>query len=609
MSWKGYAGRVLEVDLSSGRIETMALDPEVAERFIGGKGFGIHTLYHWLPVGCDPLSPDNIMVFAAGPLTGTAAPASGRMEVCTKSPATGLWLDSNAGGSFGPELKYAGYDALVISGAAKTPVLLLIEDDTVALVAAQNHWGSDAIETHERLKEQFSADHRVACIGQSGELLSPLANILTEHRSFGRGGAGAVMGSKNLKAVVVRGSGHLLTAEPAEFKRMIRESVNELANSPDTGAAKPEFGTNVILSLMDYTGIHPTKNFHRSTLDEAPVDEHQIQKYFERNRACFSCTIRCSKIARVKDGPLKGSFTEGPEYETVWSFGAHCANTDIATIIEAEHLCDAYGMDAISVGNVVGFLMDCYERGLIDKSETDGLEMNWGNPEAIIEAVHLIGRRAGPGEQWSLGVKRLEKLIAGAQGLGAHVKGLELPAYDPRASKGMALAYATSDRGGCHLRSWPIGEEIMNSSNPLGLHTTEFKPEIVKSQQDFFCLVNCSGLCLFAAFTLSLEQIAPLFASLTGIQSFAEADNLLQAGERINNLVRLFNLREGLTREHDSLPARFKTEPLPDGPCRGEVVDVDEMVQTYYRVRGWTSDGCPTPELLERLEIDVDAYT
>ena len=607
MAWKGYAGRVLEVDLSSGRIETMALDPEVAERFIGGKGFGIHTLYHRLPVGCDPLSPDNIMVFAAGPLTGTAAPASGRMEVCTKSPATGLWLDSNAGGSFGPELKYAGYDALVISGAAKTPVLLLIEDDKVALVAAQNHWGCDAIETHTRLKEQFSADHRVACIGQSGELLSPLANILTEHRSFGRGGAGAVMGSKNLKAVVVHGSGHLLTAEPAEFKRMIRESVNELANSPDTGAAKPEFGTNVILSLMDYTGIHPTKNFSRSTLDEEPVDEHQVKKYFERNRACFSCTIRCSKIARVKDGPLKGSFTEGPEYETVWSFGAHCANTDVATIIEAEHLCDAYGMDAISVGNVVGFLMDCYERGLIDKSDTDGLEMNWGNPEAIIEAVHLIGRRAGPGEQWSLGVKRLEKLIDGAQGLGAHVKGLELPAYDPRASKGMALAYATSDRGGCHLRSWPIGEEIMNSSNPLGLHTTEFKPEIVKSQQDFFCLVNCSGLCLFAAFTLSLEQIAPLFASLTGIQSFAEADNLLQAGERINNLVRLFNLREGMTREQDSLPARFKTEPLPDGPCRGEVVDVDEMVQTYYRLRGWTSDGRPTPELLEKLEIDVNA--
>ncbi len=608
MAWKGFAGRVLEVDLSSGRIETAELDREVAEHFIGGKGFGIHTLYQRLPTGCDPLSPDNIMVFAAGPLTGTAAPASGRMEVCTKSPATGLWLDSNAGGSLGPELKYAGYDAIVISGAARTPVLLLIEDDEVALVPAQNHWGCDAIETHTRLKEQFSAEHRVACIGQSGELLSPLANILTEHRSFGRGGAGAVMGSKNLKAVVVRGSGHLLTAQPAEFKRMIRESVNELANSPDTGAAKPEFGTNVILSLMDYTGIHPTKNFSRSTLDEEPVDEHQVKKYFERNRACFSCTIRCSKIARVKDGPLKGSFTEGPEYETVWSFGAHCANTDVAAIIEAEHLCDAYGMDAISVGNVIGFLMDCYERGLIGKDETDGIELSWGNAEAIIAAVHLIGRRAGPGEQWSLGVKRLEGLIDGAQGLGAHVKGLELPAYDPRASKGMALAYATSDRGGCHLRSWPIGEEIMNSANPLGLHTTEFKPEIVKSQQDLFCLVNCSGLCLFAAFTLTLEQIAPLLASLTGIQSFADADNLLQAGERINNLVRLFNLREGLTREHDSLPAKFKTEPLPDGPCRGEVVDVDAMVQTYYRVRGWSSDGWPTPELLEKLELDVNAH-
>ena len=605
--WKGYAGKILEVDLSSGTIEKVDLDRETAEKYVGGKGFGIHTLFHRLPAGCDPLSADNMLVFATGPLTGSAAPASGRLELCTKSPATGLWLDSNAGGSLGPELKYAGYDALIVSGASEAPVLLLIEDDKVTIVEAADYWGMDTIEAHKKIKAHYSPDHRVACIGPNGELLSPLANVQTEYRSFGRGGAGAVMGAKKLKAVVVKGSGGLKTADSPEFSRMVRESTNELANSPDTGAAKPEFGTNVILSLMDHTGIHPTMNFHRSTLDERPIDEHDVRKFYKRQRACFSCTIRCSKVARVEEGPFKGAYTEGPEYETVWSFGSHCGNTDVAAIIEAEHLCDAYGMDGISVGNVVGFLMDCYEQGLLTSADTQGLELNWGNGEAMVAAVELIGKREGPGQQWSRGVLHLENVITGAQGLGAQVKGLELPAYDPRASKGMALAYATSDRGGCHLRSWPIGEEVMNMTNPLGLHTTEFKPEVVKNQQDLFCLVNCSGLCLFAAFTLTLEQIAPLFASLTGIDSFADAETLLEAGERVNNLVRLFNLREGLTAEQDSLPARFTSEALPDGPRQGATVRVGDMVQTYYKLRGWTDDGTPTPELLERLEITPES--
>ena len=605
MTWKGYAGKVLEVDLTSGHIESVELDKDMAEKYVGGKGFGIHTLYNRLPAGCDPLSPENMLVFATGPLTGTSAPASGRMELCTKSPATGLWLDSNAGGSLGPELKYAGYDAVVITGASTSPVMLLIEDDAVSLIPADTYWGLDTIETHKRLKDVYSTDHRIACIGQCGELLSPLANVLSEYRSFGRGGAGAVMGSKKLKAMVVNGSGCVKTSDSGEFSRMVRESTNELSNSPDTGAAKPEFGTNVILSLMDYTGIHPTKNFRQSTLEDEPVDEHDVRKYYERHRACFSCTIRCSKIAKVKEGPFKGAITEGPEYETVWSFGAHCGNTDVASIIRAEQLCDEYGVDAVSTGNVIGFLMDCFDRGLITPADTNGLELTWGNAQAIVDAVHLIGKCEGPGKSWALGVKRLEEIIPGAEGFGAHVKGLELPAYDPRASKGMALAYATSDRGGCHLRSWPISEELMNSSNPMGLHTTEFKPELVKGEQDLFCLVNCSGLCLFAAFALSLDQIAPLFESLTGIESFGSAESLLKAGERVNNLVRLFNLREGLTPDQDSLPERFKTEPLPDGPCKGETVDVSTMVSVYYKVRGWTEEGEPSPGLLKKLDITV----
>jgi len=600
---KGYAGQFLEIDLTHKTIECKALDGEFAANYIGGKGFGARILYDRLPAKCDPLSAENILVIATGPLTGTSAPASGRMELCTKSPATGLWLDSNAGGSLGSELKYAGYDAIVITGASTSPVMILIEDDTVSLVPADTYWGKDTLQTHEELKATYSKEYRVACIGQCGERLSPLANILTEYRSFGRGGAGAVMGSKMLKAIVVNGSGNISVAEQEVFSRTVKESRNELSNSPDTGAARPEFGTNVILSLMDYTGIHPVKNFQRSTMDVNPINEDNVSEYFERHRACFSCPIRCSKITKVKSGKLKGAFTEGPEYETVWAFGSHCGNTDIPAIIEAEHLCDAYGIDAVSTGNVVGLLMDCFERELLTPADTNGLTLNWGNGEAIIEVVHLIGKREGPGKMWSMGVQHIENTIPGAKGLGAHVKGLELPAYDPRASKGMALAYATSDRGGCHLRSWPIGEEIMNQANPLGLHTTEFKAELVKGQQDFFCLINCSGLCLFASFALTLEQIAPLIASLTGVDSFNDADNLLQAGERINNLVRLFNLREGLTPDQDSLPERFTTDPLPDGPCKGETVDVTKMVKTYYQVREWSEDGVPSSALLKRLGL------
>ena len=596
----GYAGRVLEVDLSAGTIETRELSRDVAVQYLGAKGLGAHILANRLPVGCDPLGADNMLVFATGTLTGTMAPTSGRMEVCTKSPATGLWLDSNAGGSLGPELKYAGFDAVVVSGRAPNPVILCITDDEAKLLPADDIWGVDAIETHKVLKKRFSSDHKIACVGQAGERLSPIAGILSEYRIFGRGGAGAVMGSKNLKAMVVRGNGAISIADPIEFDRNLRESFNEIGNNPDTGAARPQFGTNVILSLMDYVGVHPVRNFSGFSPDEGGIDEREVEKYFERHRACMSCPIRCSKIARVPDGPLKGAFTEGPEYETVWSFGAQCGNNDIPVVIEAEHMCDAYGLDAVSAGNVIGFLIECTQRGLLSKADAGGLNLDWGDGQAILAALHLIGKREGPGGMWSMGVKHIAEQIPGSADFAAHVKGLELPAYDPRASKGMALAYATSDRGGCHLRSWPIADEVMNS---MGLQTSEFKAEIVKTQQDMFCLANCSGLCLFATFAMNLDQLTPLFHSATGFDEFASADYLLEAGERVNNLVRMFNIREGLTREFDTLPKRFLHEPLTGGPHKGRVAELESLLDTYYKVRGWDAGGIPAPALLKRLGL------
>lgn len=604
-TWHGYTGKILDVDLTSAAISEAELDRTLAKDYMGGKGFGARILYDQLPPHCDPLSPENILVFATGPLTGTLAPSSGRFEVCTKSPATGLWLDANCGGFFGPELKFAGYDMVIVRGKATSPVMLVIEDNRFELKPAGDLWGVDTITTHRQIKDTLGKEFRVACIGEAGEKGVLFAGIISEYRALGRGGAGAVMGSKNLKAIAVRGTRGIAIHAPDHFMTTCREAFNELANSPDTGGGRQKYGTNIILSLMDETGIHPVRNFQKGQFAGASqVNEETIEKYFVRNKACFGCPIYCSKIAEVKEGKYKGSFTEGPEYENVWAFGANCENVDIGAIIQAEYLCDYYGLDGITTGNVIGFLMECVEKGSL--SETDmGFPMNFGNDESIIQAVHLIGQRKGPGKLWGQGVKKIGEQIKGTEQFAMHVKGLELPAYDPRGSTGMALAYATSDRGGCHLRSWPIGDELLATEDRMDLSSIEFKAELVKTQQDLFCMVNCSGMCLFATFAVNLKQITPFLHSATGIESFGSSDEVMKIGERVNNLVRLFNIREGLTKDLDTLPKRFFSEPLKEGPCRDRVVELDQLRAEYYFVRGWDERGIPTDETLRELELGI----
>ncbi len=600
---EGYAGQILDIDLSKERIVARELDRSLAAAYIGGKGFGARILYDQLPARTDPLSPDNILVFAAGPLTGTLAPASGRFEVCTKSPATGLWLDSNCGGFFGPEMKYAGYDILIVRGKMNQPVLITIDNDRVALQPAADLWGLDTIATQQRLKDRLGKDRRVACIGPAGEKGVRFASIISEYRALGRGGAGAVMGSKNLKAIAVSGSGGIAVHNPEIFMRTCREAFNELANHPDTGGGRQKYGTNVILSTMEAAGLHPVRNFQKSKFDGASrLNEDAIAGLYTRHRACFGCPIYCSKIAEVKAGKYKGQFTEGPEYENVWAFGANCDNPDPGAIVQAEHLCDYYGLDGISTGSVIAFLMECVQKGIITESEI-GFPLTFGNDEAIIKAIHLIGKREGPGVIWGEGVQRISGQIPSSEQLAMHVKGLELPAYDPRGSTGMALAYATSDRGGCHLRSWPIGEELLSSEQRMDLFSDEFKPELVKSQQDLFCLINCTGMCLFATFALNLKQMTPLLHAVTGIEDFSSSEHLLRAGERVNNLVRLFNIREGLTSDLDTLPNRFFSEPVAHGPCKGRIADLARLRADYYLVRGWDRDGIPTEAKLHELGI------
>ena len=602
-TWHGYTGKILEIDLSSKTTARSDLDEKMVARYLGGKGFGAQILYEQLSPRIDPLSPENILVFATGPLTATLAPTSGRFEVCTKSPATDLWLDSNCGGFFGPELKFAGYDALIIRGKAKNPVLLTIENDNVELKSAKDLMGLDTLTTHRWIKANLGKDYRVACIGPAGEKGVRYASIISEYRALGRGGAGAVMGSKNLKVIAVKGSQSIAIADPDQFIKTCREAFNELANHPDTGGGRPKYGTNVILSVMEEAGLHPVRNFQKVKFNGAvTLNEENIARLYTRNRACFGCPIYCSKIAEVKEGNYRGSFTEGPEYENVWAFGANCENPDPAAIVHAEYLCDYYGLDGISTGAMIAFMMECTEKAIITESDI-GFSLNFGNAEAIIQAIHLIANREGPGELWGEGVKRASAYYPGAEQWAMHVKGLELPAYDPRGSTGMALAYATSDRGGCHLRAWPISEELLATEQRMDLFSTEFKPELVKTQQDLFCLINCIGMCLFATFALNLKQFTPLLHSGTGIEAFSSSEHLLTVGERVNNLVRLFNIREGLTKEMDTLPARFFKEPLKEGPGKGKTADLEPLRAEYYLVRGWDKEGVPTAMKLKEMDI------
>lgn len=604
MQWFGYTGKLLYVNLSRESYEVKELSQEHVKKYLGGKGLAAKILYDNLKPGQDPLGPENLLVFATGPLTGTLAPTAGRMIVATKSPLTGLWLDSNCGGFWGRELKQAGYDALIVKGRAEKPVYILINNDDVKICSAESLWGKDTFETHKQLKESHDPNLRVACIGQAGERLDRLAAIISEARAFGRGGAGAVMGSKNLKAIAVRGTKGIKIADYDGFLDMLKEAYNEVAINPDTGGGRNHYGTSVIYSFIEEAGVHPVENFQKGKFEGAnKINEEVLRtRYYKKDKACASCPIACSKLSVVDDGKYKGKFVEGPEYENVWSFGAQCGNTDPGAVIYAEYLCDAYGLDSVSVGNAIGFAMECYQRGVLTEKEI-GYPLEFGDTEAMIKTVQAICKGEGIGKVLAQGVKyAAEHIGKGSENWAMHVKGMELPAYDPRGAFGMGLAYATSDRGGCHLRSWPIAQEVL-SAKRMDPFSVEFKAEYIKNEQDLIAVVDSLGLCLFANFALSLKQIVGLLFTLTGIPEFNSGEKLLKIGERIYNLTRLFNLREGMDTKSDTLPKRLLNEELNEGPSAGKVVPLDVMLEEYYKIRHWDKEGKPLPSKLEELGL------
>jgi aldehyde:ferredoxin oxidoreductase len=601
----GYAGYILYIDLSKESFEINTLDSSLARQYLGGKGLAAKLLYDNLPKGCDPFAPENIIILSCGPLTGTLAPTGCRSTLATKSPLTGIWLDSSCGGSYGAELKASGFDVIMIKGCAEKPVKIIIDDHQVTIEDASAQWGKDTITVSEELKKELGEDYKIACIGEAGEKKVLIAAVQAEGRSYGRGGSGAVFGSKKLKAIAVRGSRGVKIANYKEFIKENKEAYNEIVINPDTGGSRPMFGTSSIYTFIKEAGVLPIKNFQGGEYPGIEnVDEHALrEELFERDRACFACPIACSKYSKVKKGPYKGEHVEGPEFENLWSFGAQCGNSELGSIVYAEYLCDYYGIDAISTGNVIGFIMECFEKGIVTE-EFLGMKANFGNHEAIISLIKLIGKDEGPGKIIGQGVRKTAEYFGhSSEKFAMHVKGMELPAYDPRGSVGMGLAYATSDRGGCHLRAWPVGAEVLAHAGRIDPLESEFKAELVKVDQDWFTVINSLGVCLFSSFALGHNQLTDLVHALTGIEEFSSATKLLTIGERINNLIRLFNLREGITSADDTLPPRLLEEPHTSGPAKGVTVPLKVMLNEYYIVRGWSEEGVPTEEKLAQLGL------
>lgn len=595
----GYTGKILRVNLSEKSVKVEPLDIQEAVKFIGGRGLGSKILSEEIDPGVDPLSAENKLIFITGPLTGTNTPTGGRYMVVTKSPLTGTIACSNSGGYFGAELKFAGYDAIIFEGKADSPVYLYVADDQVEIKDASHLWGKVVSETTALLEKEHGEKVKVAAIGPAGENLSRIAAVVNDlARAAGRSGVGAVMGSKNLKAVVVKGSNKVEIADSEKLKDVFSKCMKLIKENGVTGAGLPTYGTAVLVNIINENGVFPTHNFQFGTFAGAEQisGETLAEKYLTKKDPCFRCPIACGRYCKVDD--IEGG---GPEYETIWAFGSDCGVSSLADIIKANFWCNEMGLDTISAGATIAAAMELYEKGYIKEEELEGgPELKFGNAEAIVEWTKKMGGNTGLGAKMAQGSYRLAEMY-GAPEISMTVKKQELPAYDSRGIQGHGLEYATSNRGGCHVRGYMISPEVLGVPEKLDRFTTEGKHVWVKIFQDLTAAIDALGLCLFTSFALGADEYAGLFNAVCGTE-LTGAD-ILQSGERIYNLERVFNLKAGIDPSQDTLPKRLLEEPLPDGPSKGGVTRLAEMLPAYYEVRGWDQQGVPTAEKLQELGL------
>ena len=609
----GYAGRVLHIDLTTGKTNVEPLNEEYAKKYIGGIGLGMRLWLDYSKPGVEPFSPENPLIVATGPISGTVWPTGGNGHAfVSKSPQSYGVGESKAHGSFGTELKRAGYDAVIFKGKAEKPVYVWIDDDSVQLLDASHLMGKSPADTEDAIREELGDYYiRVAAIGLAGEKLSRIACIINDKtRAAGRTGLGAVMGSKNLKAIAVRGTRDIVVAKPDEFMEYEKE-FHERMKGPATQKYRT-LGTPENVLVHNALNCMPTRNYNNASFEgaEKVSGENLNERFVAKIIGCSSCAMRCEHMCVVAEGPYKNTMTR-MEYETLWALGPYCGVDRLDAIIKGMELSNYYGIDAISAGVIAGFAMDCYEKGILTQKELDGIDARFGNHEAMVQLVEKIGKREGIGDILAEGAKNAgEKIGRGAEKLAQHIKGVEVTGYDLRCLKTAALGFAVSFRGADHNRHGAYAFDVKGKVNRLVAEKGRGK--MVRGMEDSYTLIDSFIVCKFSRGTYykELDDMAKLYSLVTGFEM--TPDELKLAGERINNVGRLFNIREGLGRKDDTLPYKVMHLPIPDeGPSKGAYVtqaELDLLLDDYYEARGWTKEGVPTVEKLKELGMDDLIY-
>ena len=607
---KGYAGRILKVDLTTGKSSVRTIDERYARKYLGGQGFAVELVYHGVPAGADAFSPENVLAMAPGLFAGFPVPTGGKTAFAGKSPATNTLAESIMGGSIGAELRHAGYDALEVHGRAEKPVYIFIEDDTVEVREAEDLWGKDTRQTPDALKRRLGWDVKVACIGVAGEKLVRMACIDCDDRQSGRAGLGAVMGSKNLKAIAVRGTKDLVPADPGALLEIALRYQKVMEAAPSF-VEDTKYGTGEFLGWINKEkGVFPTRNWQESVFKEREqIDPYYwATRYVTKNKACFSCTKPCGKLFQVKDGKFTGVAIDGLEYETLYSLGGQCGNASIESVAKANEVCDLVGIDTISAGVTIGFAMELVQRGILTEKEV-GMRLTWDNATDAVPAMcGLMGRREGFGDVLADGVKRAaERIGKGSARYAIHTKGLEPPAYDVRGMKGHGLAYMTSTRGACHLRAGFYAPELVGKFwrwEGIDRFSIEGKGEKVATMENFLCVYDSIGLCKFSRGFFLIDKLREVIRAITGMEYTEE--ELLRIGERVHTMKGNFNVLQGVTRKDWLLPPRILEDPIADGPSKGSKISVEEMnrmLDDYMAFRKWSHEGVPSPEKLKELDI------
>lgn len=600
---KGYTGKITYVDLTSGKIWDESFDERFARKYLGGNGFAAKVLFERVPAGADPLGPENAFILCSGPLNGTLAHGSGRAGIVTKSPLTGYFMDSYFGGNFGSLLKQSGRDMIVVLGKSASPVVLFCDDNKVSLIPADDLWGLNTMPAQDRLADRLGQDIATVCCGPAGENLVPISCCISGRRASARGGVGAVMGSKNLKAVSVRGTQDIQVADMKgllKFHRTMRDKFLGL---------KPlvELGTPFLVEVINNVGAMGVRNWQEEGWDQAEAisAERLVEKHFVRNWACFGCNLGgCTRVVRSITNPE--TLTEGPEYETLFALGSNCGVSDLDKIIEADRLCDDYGIDTISLGGAIGFVMECFQRGLLTKAETDGIDFTFGNGETLVKCAHLVAKRQGFGDFVARGVKAMSaKVGRNSEKFACHVRGLEPPGHSARAIKTWAISYAVSPRGASHHDGRGGSEYKLG---PDERKTADGRALLAYNTANWTAVRDCLIICSFceAVYGGVLGQPHVDLINLTMGWDMS-LEELTQVGCRVYALERSFNCREGSDRREDRLPERFTREAIPAGTSKGLKTtpeQLQQMLDEYYELRGWDSAGVPTREALDKLGLE-----